>query len=93
MSDLVDRAAGVASVVGAGGRFASRRAAGSAPLGRGALPLCACGGRPGYAEYPARVAGRQAETLGCAACGRSVGPLSSRQALAAAWRLAADREG
>lgn len=86
MSDIVDMADGVAALAGAGARFVGRR--GACPAGRGELPACVCGGRAVYTAYPARVAGRPAETLGCGACGRSVGPLSSRQALAAAWRLA-----
>jgi hypothetical protein len=92
VSDLSDKCAESADVVSAaGGVFArspsrARERAGGA---LGARLACACGGRPVYRVYPVHILGRQAETLGCEACGSRVGPLSSRQALAVAWRLSA----
>jgi len=55
---------------------------------RAALPKCECGGKPAYGPHPPlRKGGPQLETLACGACGNSVGPFASRQALATAWRL------
>lgn len=89
MSDLADQAEAAEAVLFAGGVFAARNRCAPAPE---RVPLvCACGGRPSYSAYPVRVAGRPAEKLACAGCGREVGPLSSRHALAAAWRLSGGR--
>lgn len=85
MGDICDRADECAAVEARGGVFGSRRprrAAGSGPL-----PPCACGGRPGYRPHPPMRAGQPCETLVCGTCGNAVGPYTSRQALAEAWRL------
>lgn len=84
MSDVCDRADGVAAVVARGGRFVSR---GGAPEPRG-RPVCGCGGRPGYAAHPPLVRGGDwLETLACPRCGRRTGPFKGRQQLDEAWRL------
>lgn len=87
MSDLADRAAdSCGAVEGMRGVFGSARPEVARHPGM-ALPACACGGRPGYRPHPPLRAGQPCETLACGACGNSVGPFASRQALAQAWRL------
>lgn len=87
MSDLADRAAeSCGAVEGSGGVFGNHGRDARATA-RG-LKDCPCGGRPVYRPHPPMMRGGQpAETLACGTCGNSVGPFSSRQALAEAWRL------
>jgi len=87
MSDIADREAeSTSAVAGAGGSFARRPGGYVTPRCK-ALPPCSCGGRPRYTPHPPLTRGGQLlETLACA-CGNSVGPFSSRGALAMAWRL------
>lgn len=86
MSDIADRADTCAAIEGAGGSFA-RRGGYVTPRAK-ILPACVCGGHPVFEHCaPNRKGGFQVERLVCRACGRSVGPLSSRQALALAWRM------
>lgn len=88
MSDLADRAAeSCGAVEGLRGVFAVAPEKPAFTPRRG-LPACSCGGRPVYLPHPPMMRGGQpAETLACGTCGNSVGPFSSRQALAEAWRL------
>lgn len=88
MSDLADKAAeSCGAVEGRRGVFVVAPCK-AALNKRRELPSCSCGGRPVYRPHPPLMRGGQpAETLVCGTCGNSVGPLSSRQALAEAWRL------
>lgn len=85
MSDICDRADGVAAVAAAGAVFSRRRpAAAGAALPR--IGACRCGGRPAFfPAKPARRGGPSLETLACPSCGRSAGPDRSRRALAELW--------
>lgn len=89
MSDICDGAYVCDAVEARGGVF-TQSTAGSArrPLPRQPLTACACGSKPVYRYHPPLTPnGPGAETLECPACGNSVGPYTSRQALAEAWRL------
>lgn len=85
MNDPADMADGVAEIAAAGASFAPRGAA--CRLAAASLQACACGGRPAY-----RPSG-EGERLACRSCGRGVGPMPSRQALASAWSAERAAEG
>ena len=76
MSDLADDSEGVSALGMRGARFISAKQS----LGFNRNAECACGGRPTFSpDSPGK------EVLRCPKCGRSAGPLASRQRLIAEW--------
>ena len=78
MSDLADDSEGVSALGMRGARFVSAKQR----LGFNRNTECHCGGRPAFEQEPGDTG---KEILRCPKCGRSAGPLASRQRLREEW--------